>query len=144
MSQENQLQGVKELAEKLKKLGASVGGKALRSAAGTAMNPVVKAARENAPVGKVAHRTHKGRLVAPGFLSRNVKKRTWKSKDGRIVRASVGVSSEAFYGVQFLEPGTKHIKKNNWLTRAFETNQNKVQANFKKALSRRISKIYSK
>lgn len=86
------------MALKLAKLGSAAGGKALRNAATVAMTPVVKAAKAAAPVGTKAHKTYKGRLVAPGFLSRNVKKKTYLWKNGLGVSAWVGMSKEAWYG----------------------------------------------
>jgi len=97
--------GYKELARQLKKLPVKLGAKALRSAAMTSTTPVVKAMKQAAPRGKKFHKTYKGNIAGPGYLSRSIK-RSSRIKSGR-VRVMIGVKREAFYGVLFVEKGTK-------------------------------------
>lgn len=144
ISLDAELIGAKELSKKLEALGAALSGKLLRQAAGTAMTPVVKQARQNAPRGTRAHKTYTGRLVAPGFLSRNIKKKTFKSKSGLYASASVSAASEAFYGPQFLERGTKHIAKNPWLTKSFDNKKTEVTNKFKIDLQKKILRAAKK
>ena len=91
-----------------------------------------------APVGKKEHRTHKGRLVAPGFLKRSVVQRSSLKKDKAIV--IIGVKAEAYYGVQFLDRGTKNIKARNWFKKRFILNVPAIEQNLKTQLRAKILK----
>lgn len=108
------VKGLKELSSKLNALERTVAGKTLRSAAMLATTPAMKRMKATAPRGKKLHRTYKGNLVAPGFLSRSIKRKS-TYRNGR-AKVSVGVKKEAFYGVLFVDPGTKphRIPKKNW------------------------------
>ena len=138
MAQTGTLEGGKQLARKLRRLGAAAESKIVGQAATFAMTPVVTAARQNAPRGTKAHKTYKGRLVAPGFLSRSIKKkmRRWKNKQGATVL--VGPTKEAFYGTNFVELGTRFIEADEWLMPAFESRKDQVVDRF---MSRMRSKI---
>lgn len=137
------LSGFDQLQKQLRALGQANGAKAMRSAAGFAMTPVVKQARANAPRGKEGHRIYTGDLVAPGFLSRNIKKKTFKSKSGRYASATVGMSAGAFYG-EFFERGTKYINKSPWLEPAFESKRREVLKRFSTKLAKNIEKARRK
>ena len=104
-----ELQGLKELNAKLARLGAKTGAKVLRSAALKATTPVMRAMRAKIPVGTEAHRTHKGRLVAPGFLKRSLRRKTRLFRRTGTAVVTLGVRSEAFYGPQFLDQGPWRI-----------------------------------
>lgn len=101
MPDDSGLHGYKELSRKLSQLGQKVGGKVLRGAMFRSTTPVIKIMRAAAPVGRNAHRTYKGRLVAPGFLRRSMKRVSRVHRSGVSVR--IGVRREAFYGIQFLD-----------------------------------------
>jgi len=96
---------------------------ASRSAIGKALTPVVVTARQKVPKGTEGHKLYNGRLVSPGFASRNIKKKI-KSIDGA-VSGTVGTSSEAFYAM-FFETGTKYIEKRPWLVPAFFQSKDKM------------------
>ena len=142
--------GLKELEKKLHKLGKAAGGNALRNATASAMLPALRAARTSAPVGTQAHRTYKGRLVAPGFLSRSVIRRSRLSRDKTTAWATVGVRGEAFYGVQFVElgytagkrgsPNRRMVPSRPWLEPAFETTQQQIYRRLKEKLKLQIDK----
>lgn len=136
----SQLLGTKKLSKKLKKLIAAADPRQVRSAVSYALTPVVKDARASAPVGTEAHKTHKGKLVAPGYLSRNIKKSARVSRDKQVVVGRVGPSSEAFYGTQFVEVGTRNQTKAPWLTPVFERNQSAMIDRFGDKLEERIKK----
>jgi len=138
---DSNFQGFKALDKKLRALGQELGGQALRQSLSAAVTPVVNTIRRNAPVGKVPHRTYTGRLVLPGFLSRNIKKRSRLSKDRRRATVEIGVSAEAFYGPLFLELGTKHIAKDEWMTQPFEQGQGVVINRLWRELIKRINRI---
>lgn len=110
--------GVDKLARQLKELGEVAGGRALRSALFTASLPVLREIQAAAPVGTQEHRTKKGRLVAPGFLRRNIRRKAILSRDKTTATVLVGPSNEAFYA-QFLEKGTSTITARPFIEPAF-------------------------
>jgi len=166
------LHGLKELNMQLTKLEAATGEKVLRTALMNASTPAFKAVKAAAPVGKKAHRTHKGRLVAPGFLRRSVIRRSSiiRARRSTIAKVEIGVKSEAFYGVRFVEHGTKpHIikarrgtkslmigrvavgkkvrhpgaKPNKWMTKTFDSKTGAVISRFSQQLKRKIERAAS-
>ena len=162
MTNKSKIVGLEALSTKLSKLGQAAGGRSLRSATNRALTPVVNKARANAPVGTQAHQTYTGRIVAPGFLKRNVAKKVKLSKDKTSASGMVGVKPEAFYGVNFIELGwtpgkrTKGIRAllrrgidnrtntpvpaHPWLEPAFESSQAATVALFGKLLGENIDK----
>ena len=135
------VEGLKDLSEKLEKLGQQTGGKALRNAVVAATTPTMREMRMAAPVGKKEHKTYKGRTVSPGFLKRNIKRKSWIDKRWGSVKVILGVSQEAFYGVQFLERGTKYISARPWFVRTFEANSQRMVATMRAKLKTQIEKI---
>lgn len=99
------VKGLAELELKLANLDKKLAGKALRSAVMVATTPALKEMKRRAPVGKKSHRTYKGNLVSPGFLSRSIKRKS-SYKNG-VARVEIGVKKEAYYGLVFVEKGTK-------------------------------------
>jgi HK97 gp10 family phage protein len=132
--------GLKDLERKLKKLDGAVSEKVLRSAVMNASTPAFKAIKAAAPVGKKAHRTHKGNLVAPGFLRRSIK-RFSRIRHGRSrswAAASIGVRAEAYYGLQFVELGTKKMRARPWFVQAFKSQQKRMEQRFIQQLRAKI------
>lgn len=119
----NRLEGVAELTRKLDSLKKLDDGKALRAAVRAGIKPAADRAKATAPVGTEAHRTYKGRLVAPGFTRRSVRSVTKMSRDKQKATALLGVRAEAFYSLQFIELGTSKFPKRPWLRPAFEATQ---------------------
>lgn len=147
LSVDYRLEGFDALDKKLASLGEAVSGRFMRQAAGSAMTPVFKAARQRAPKGSRAHKTYKGRWVAPGFLSRNIKKTTFKSKGGGFVSATVSVNAEAFYGVRFVQKGIFGKTKKTpdpWLQESFDKNEGVVLNKFKQELLKRVDRAMKK
>ena len=108
---ENHLLGADQLVKHLNDLGGKLGVKVMRAAARKALRPTVRIMQSRAPVGRVAHRTYKGRLVTPGFLKRNIRLIVQlKKNEGKIV-AVIGTRKEAYYGVQFYDQGPKNIRR---------------------------------
>ena len=142
------LLGLKELNAKLLKMDAKLAKKTLKSAMMYATGPTVKEIKLAAPRGKEAHRTHKGRLVAPGFLSRSIVRRGALGKNGYELK--IGAKGEAFYGVSFLDEGITvtsrngkkikpyTIKADNWFKSRFEKDQHKIVARFRSKLQQRV------
>jgi len=137
------IKGHRELSAQLSKLGKAAGGKALRSGAMSAMLPALRAAQAAAPVragDSGLKRTYKGRLVAPGFASRNVKRRSFMSYDKRTVWVSLGMAKEAFYAVSFIELGTSTYARKPWLEPAFRRSLPEVYRALGVNLKRTIDK----
>lgn len=135
-----QVQGLAALSKKLEELEGAARGKALRGAALSASLPTFRAAQAGIPVGKDAHRTYKGRLVAPGFARRNIRRVTRLSRGGGSVSVLIGVRREAFYAVQFLELGTSQMAKRPWLVPAYNATYRQVTQRFAEQLEKRIKK----
>lgn len=70
----------------------------LRAALNYAIDPAFKMARQLAPKGSRMHKTYKGRMVAPGFLSRSITKSTRARRDQKGAAAVMKLKGEAFYG----------------------------------------------
>lgn len=132
------IEGLKELSKQLEKLGKELGTKTLRNATRSALAPTHRKIKALTPVGKRAHRTYKGRLVAPGFLKRSIKLRS-SSRKGR-VSASIAANPEAFYGM-FLVIGTKKIPAKDFFFRTFANDRPRIEAELVKNLRKRINKI---
>ena len=134
-----EITGLRELDIKLGRLQAKLGAKTLRQAAVAAVKPTIKVMKMAAPVGSEAHRTHEGRLVAPGFLSRSVRYRS-RVRDG-VATVTIGVLKAAFYGVQFVERGTRFMSARPWFESTFERMQGAVEQRFASDLRKRIEKV---
>lgn len=135
------LAGVSGLMSKLDKLGKLEDGKALRSAGRAAGRVVAERARALIPKGDRPHRTYKGRIVGPGFASRNIRYIASLSKDKQKVTVVIGVRAEAFYAVQFVELGTSKMGKKPWLRPAFQSTIDQQQTALADHLRKVIEKI---
>ncbi len=135
-----EIEGLRELHRQLERLGLAAQGRVLRNSVNVAMTPVVREARKRIPVGDTPHKTYRGRLVAPGFAKRNIKKRTRTQRDKSRAVAMVGVGKEAYYATQFVEGGTKFQPAQPWLIPAFEAKQNTVLDKLSERLAANIEK----
>lgn len=133
--------GVAEASKKLTAMGAAFSVPILRSAVRAGIQPAKKYAEQTIPVGKEAHRTYKGRLVAPGFSKRSIRVVTKASQDKRVVSAALGVRREAFYAVLFTEIGTSKIPARPWLRPAMKNTQSEQEAAMAAKLLDRINKV---
>ena len=139
-----EVKGAASLERKLQALGAAASGKAIKFAAGFAMTPVLKQARANAPKGDSPHPTYKGRTVAPGFLSRSIKKKAKLSRDKKTAWVDIRIGeSEAFYG-RFVERGTVNMRAAPWLRPAMLSQKAIVLFRYKSKLRERIKSEASK
>lgn len=138
--------GYNALSKQLSALGSLEGGKVLRAGVVQATTPVVRVARSRIPVNDrdYLQKTHKGRRVSPGFAKRNIAKRVWVSKDKRVAVAHVGVKSEAFYAVQFVELGTSKQPPQRWLRVAHRATTNEQLGKLRAVLRRKILEIGAK
>jgi HK97 gp10 family phage protein len=144
--------GYKELDQKLRKMTAAAGGKALRSAAMTSMLPALKATQAAAPVGNPPYtydgrlkdpypvKTYKGNLRTPGYASRNISRKSLLSRDKRTVIVMLAPRKEAFYAINFYEFGTSRNPPRPWFEPAFAASIPDVDARFRTQLKRLIDK----
>lgn len=135
------LEGVAQLSRQLDALGKLEDGKAIRTAVKAGMTPAFKAAQQNIPIGTVAHRTYKGRLVAPGFAKRSLRLVTTLSSDKQKATAIIGVLGEAFYAIQFVEMGTSKMAAQPWLRPSFYNTREEQESALADSLKRTIEKL---
>lgn len=134
------LAGVATLTKRLRELGKLEDGKALRRAVSAGMRPTLRAAKQLIPKSTRPIVTYKGRLVGPGFASRNVAIATTLSKDKQQATAMVGVRKEAFYAVAFVERGTSKMKAQPWLRPAFYSTRHQQEAALRDSLFKTLQK----
>lgn len=137
---DSHLEGAAELARQLAALGDIASTKIMRAAVRAAIQPAKKKAQATIPVGLQAHRTYKGRLVAPGFSKRSIRVVTKVSRDGKSISAALGVQREAFYAVLFEELGTSKMPARPWLRPAMASTVTQQQAILVAQLRDRIQK----
>ena len=135
--------GAREMSRKLVELGNQVGPKILRSAVMGASLPVVKQAISNAPTNDrdFLRTTIKGRRVAPGFLKRNIKRKSVTSRDKTKVTVFIGPTSEAFYGTSFVEVGTSKMAPQPWLRPALRQRRKEFIAKLGAKIKQGIEKV---
>jgi len=106
MAETVKIEGLDELTRKLEVLGAKTGINTMRKAVRRAAVPVRRQMVSRAPVGSRSHKSYKnGRLLPFGFLKRSIKIVTLIEKSRGSAAALIGVRSEAFYGITFLDQG---------------------------------------
>lgn len=137
----SELIGVADLVKKLRELGKMDDGKVTRSAVRAGAKTVVKRAKELIPEGIDAHRTYKGRLVAPGFARRAIRAITKLSRDKQAATASIGVRKEAYYAVQFVERGTVKQAAQPWLRPALDQASSAALTAIKDTFKRFVDKV---
>lgn len=140
----NEIEGLRELSEKLNELGVTLGGKALRQGTMLATTPAFREIKAGAPVGTRAHKTYKGRLVAPGYLKRSIKRKSYLNKRRGSALVRIGVDPEAFYGVQFVELGTKKMDARPFVLEAFKRNRKAMESRLSAMLAKKIKQIAAK
>lgn len=134
--------GVDELLRKMENITAAVQPKIVAQSLRAAMVPMMKAARANAPTGDRVHRTYKGRLVAPGFLKRNVKLKKLRRRDKSTQAYGLWAQKEGFYG-GFVEQGIagkNSTRPKPWLGKAYSAHKDSVQKQFLIGMRKRIEK----
>lgn len=147
------LLGFDDLIKKMDQLEAQTATKVVRSAMMSATLPTVRGMEAAAPKGTDTHRTYKGRLVAPGFVSRNIKRKAKIYRNTGTVSLRIGVAAEAYYGVTFMDEGVTVTQRNGksikpykitgkrWFKKRFEQDEPKIIELFRKRLAARIKKV---
>jgi HK97 gp10 family phage protein len=121
-----EVEGMAGLRDALNELKFRAAKNAITLASRHAAKIIQAEAQAAAPVGDVAHKTYKGRLVAPGFLKRGINVAVrYLSRKGAVL-AKIGPRREAFYGTQFLEIGTSKMPKQPWLVPAYEAKKDEA------------------
>jgi hypothetical protein len=139
------LEGAALLDAKLRELAdPKINSAVLRAGVVAGMRKVLTKAKSTVPIGTVAHKTYKGRLVGPGFASRSLRVKGSVSRDKQKATALLGVAPEAFYAVQFIELGTSKYPATPWLVPAFESMQEEAQAALRDAMFKRLTKVLAK
>lgn len=145
MAEVTKLEGAAVLAKQLRALSDGPQAvRVLRTGVSDAMKEVMEDARASVPVGTREHKTYKGRNVKPGFAKKSLRVVSFINKARTQATALLGVRSEAFYVLQFLELGTSRIARRPWLTPAFEKSQNRSIQKIGEAMRKRINEIASK
>lgn len=134
----SEMLGFDQLNKGLKALQPKKQVRAIRNAVRAAMKPVEQEAKATVPKGDVPHKTYKGRLVAPGFASRSVRRLSFVSKDKSKFSGVVGVRAEAFYAVQFWEWGSYGIKRKPWLSNAMDRRRKEAGELLRRELKKKI------
>jgi len=107
-----------------------------------ATSPAVKEMKAAIPVGSVEHKTFKGRLVAPGFAKRSIVRKGSLKKG--VATITIGVKSEAFYAVSFVDQGTKNVKAKPWFKKTFIRNRTVIERRMVSELKKKIKQIAAK
>lgn len=134
------LEGVGDLTRQLISLGKLDDGQALRRAARAGMKCTYTLAVATIPVGTEPFRTYDGLLVAPGFAKENIRIITTLNGQKNIGSAIMSVRKRAFYAVLFLEFGTRFMRAQPWIRRAFFDSRSDAEEAFRESLARDVEK----
>jgi HK97 gp10 family phage protein len=142
-----EISGFEELERKIKSLPDKVKRREITKILGQVANSTVSAAKNLAPVAKKPHiqkskRQRFGTVITPGSGRKSIGKTVMRRARNPLVYVSpkkmAGV--DGWYLRQFVIPGTKHIKSNPFLDRAYEQTQGKVSAEAETKVAKYIQK----
>lgn len=160
------LEGLKELESQLLALKGKTGQKALRSALNKASTPIVKAAKQAAPIAKGPRVKYSGKgkgraakIIEPGALKKSVRKSSGRIKAGldkslaALIKIRAG-SEDAYY-VHMVHGGTTSratkkganrgdVQPRPFLKQAFDGGYQSLLSEFKRILKQNIEKVSSK
>lgn len=140
MAASSTLEGVAALTRQLQALGKLEDGKALKSAVKAGIAPALKRAREIVPVGTKPFRTYQGLLVNAGFLKTQLRTISTINSEHNIASGILGVSKAGYYGVKFLEMGTRKMRAQPWIRRALLESRDECEEAFKASLEKAVLK----
>jgi len=132
------VEGLRALNKKLERLEQAVAVKAMRASVMAATKPVIAEMKAAVPRGDRPHKTYKGRTVGGGFLSRSIIRKSRYNKQAGTISVAIGVKGEAFYGVSFVDRGTKKMTGRRWFLDRFIKNKNKMVGVLKQKLAEKI------
>ena len=143
-----EIQGFKELQAKLKRLGNDKDKrKEVLKILGQVANPTVKAAKQLAPVSKKTHLQKRkgqrfGTYITPGTGRKSIGKKTMRRAKNPTVYVSPRSVKRAdgWYLRQFVIKGTRKIKSNPFIDKAYSQTKGLVTADAEKKVAKYIQK----
>lgn len=143
------VQGLRELNEKLGELSNELAGKALYSALNVALTPVVKEAKQRALVAREPH-VMNGITVQPGLLADSIRKKRLPKSES-VGEFAQGAAMGVFVGKgktqklyprywHFIENGTSKMAATPFMRPAFDNNIDVMIDRFKEKLAKNIEK----
>ena len=153
-----QVIGVREIVQKLERLDRRMSSRLVTSALRRSTTSTQRQMRAAAPVGKAMHKTYKGRLVAPGFLKRSIKRGIKTDKRTGNKYLLFGVRREAWYAKFYAEgpytitqrrykgKGTRSVKAYTlrrvpFFSEVFKRDSDNIASRFLKLLGEAASKV---
>jgi HK97 gp10 family phage protein len=134
------LEGVAALTRQLQALGKLEDGKALRSAVKAGIAPALKYARTIVPVGTKPFRTYQGLLVNAGFLKTQLRTISTINSAKNIASGILGVRKAGYYGVKFVEFGTRKMSAQPWIRRALLEARAQCEEAFRASIAKSVDK----
>jgi HK97 gp10 family phage protein len=104
------------------------------------INPALKYARTIVPVGTKPFRTYQGLLVNAGFLKASLRTISTINSEKNIASGILGVRKAAYYGVKFLEFGTKKMRAQPWIRRALLEARSECEEAFRASIAKSVEK----
>lgn len=95
--------GYDAIAGKLRRLDRKLGVRLINSELRKATTPTQRKMRAAAPVGRVLHKSYRGRLLAPGYLKRSLKRRVKRVRKTGNQAVDFGVTREGYYAKFYAE-----------------------------------------
>ena len=122
------VEGLAETQAQLKALAGKLGWKTMSQALAASGRKMRAAAKNNAPIGSVYHRTYR-----------------FPRKNNNTALVAVGVKKSAYYAVQFVEQGHKtrsggRVAPRPWLKKSYDQTVGAVPASFTSELRERVLK----
>ena len=142
-----EITGFKEVEQLIKRLPDKVKKREINKILMQVAQPTLVAARRLAPVSKKVHIQKRkgqafGKYITPGTGKKSLAKKVMTRSKNALVTVSPRSrkSADGFYLRQFVIPGTKHIKGNNFIDKAEQQTKGLVTADAEKKVSKFIQK----
>ena len=147
-----EIEGFKELQQKLVKLSNDKDKrKEVLKILGQVANPTVKVAKQLAPVSKKAHVQKRkgqsfGTIISPGTGKKSIGKKTMRRAKNPTIYVSPRSTrkNDGWYLRQFVIRGTKFIKSNPFIDKAYEQTKGRVTSDAEKKVAKYIQKRIDK
>lgn len=137
---EIEVQGLKELQDRLLRLPEKIGDKALSACLGSAALVIQKEAQNSVIKAAKNYRLYGGEVVSPGWLrSQIVKKRVKQTKSSAETIITFKDKKHAFFW-RYIEFGTSKMQAHPFLRPAFEAAKEKAVQRFEQRLRERLDK----
>ena len=146
-----EIKGFNELQRQLKKLPDKVKKREVNKILMQVANPSLKVAKALAPISKKVHIQKRkgqafGTYIMPGTGKKSLAKKAMTRAKNPLVYVSPRSrkTADGWYLRQFVIPGTKHIKSNNFIDRAYNQTKGLVTAEAEVKVARYIQKQIDK